>query len=65
MLNFDFLEKGVGIVSQPDFVYNFSRKTFLMFFSTNDQILLPDCFYFLGYRAIYVQQFFVNQAVTS
>ena len=55
MLNFDFLGKGVGIVSQPDFVYNFSRKTFLMFFSINDQILLPDCFYFLGYRAIYVQ----------
>ena len=31
MLNFDFLEKGVGIVSLPHFVYDFSRKMFLMF----------------------------------
>ena len=26
MLNFDFLEKGPGIVSPPHFVYNFSKK---------------------------------------
>ena len=30
MHNFDFLEKGLGIVSPPDFVYDFSRKLFLM-----------------------------------
>ena len=29
MLNFDFLEKGLGMVSPPHFVYNFSRKMFL------------------------------------
>ena len=28
MLNFDFLEKGLGIVSQPHFVYNFLRTMF-------------------------------------
>ena len=26
MLNFDFLEKGLGIFSPPYFVYDFSRK---------------------------------------
>ena len=35
MLKFDFLEKGVGIVSPPHFVYNFSRKMFIMLHSIN------------------------------
>ena len=35
MLNFDFLEKGLGIVAPPYFVYNFSRKMFLMLYSIN------------------------------
>ena len=35
MLNFDFLEKGLGIVSPPHFVYDFSRKIFLMLYSIN------------------------------
>ena len=35
MLNFDFLEKGLGIVSPPHFVYDISRKTFLMLYSIN------------------------------
>ena len=30
MLNFEFLEKGLGIVSPPHFVYDFSSKMFLM-----------------------------------
>ena len=30
MLNFDFLERGLGIASPPRFVYDFSRKMFLM-----------------------------------
>ena len=30
MLNFDFLEKVLGITSLPHFVYDFSRKMFLM-----------------------------------
>ena len=32
MLNFDFLEKGLGIVSQPHFVYVY---VFLMLYSIN------------------------------
>ena len=32
MLNFDFSEKGLAIVSPPSFVYEFSRKMFLIIF---------------------------------
>ena len=35
ILNFDFLEKGLGIVSPPNFVFDFSRKMFLMLCSIN------------------------------
>ena len=35
MLNFDFLEKGLGVVSLPHFVYDFSRKIILMLYSIN------------------------------
>ena len=34
MLNFEFLEKGLGIAS-PHFVYDFSRKMFLQLHSIN------------------------------
>ena len=32
MLKFDFLEKGLRIVSTPHLVYDFSRKIFLMLY---------------------------------
>ena len=35
MLNFDFLEKGLGLASPTHFVYDFSRKMFLMEYSVN------------------------------
>ena len=35
MLKFDFPEKGLGIVFPPHFVYDFSRKIFLMLYSIN------------------------------
>ena len=35
MLNFDFLEKSLEIVSLPHFVYDFSRKMFLTSYSVN------------------------------
>ena len=50
MVDFDFLEKGLGIVSRPNFVYDFSRKMFLMLYSINLPsfiALLP--YYFLRY----------------
>ena len=33
MLNFNFLEKGLGTVSLPHFMYDFSRKVFLVLYS--------------------------------
>ena len=35
MLNLDFLDKGVGIVSPAHFVYDFSAKMLLMLYSIN------------------------------
>ena len=35
MLNFDFLDKGLGIISPAHFVYDFSTKMFLMLYSIN------------------------------
>ena len=35
MLNVDFLEKGLGIVSPAHFVYDFLRKVFLKLYSIN------------------------------
>ena len=35
MLNFDFLDKGLGIVSPVHFVHDFSTKMFLMLHSIN------------------------------
>ena len=35
MPNFGFSEKGLEIVSPPHFVYDFSRKIFLMLYSIN------------------------------
>ena len=52
MFNFDFSEEGLGILSLPHFVYDFSGKMFLILL--NDQISLCDCLYFLRYCAIIV-----------
>ena len=35
ILNFNFLEKDIGIVSPPHFVYDFSRNIFLKLYSIN------------------------------
>ena len=35
MFNFNFSEKGLGLVSSAHFVYDFSRKMFLMLHSIN------------------------------
>ena len=35
MPNFDFLEKGLGVVSLLHFMYDFSRKMFLVLYYIN------------------------------
>ena len=49
MLKFDFLEKGLGIVSSPHFMDDFSRKMFSCNILLTDQFSLSDCLYFLTY----------------
>ena len=49
MLNFDFLDNSLGIVSPPLFVYYFQEKYFSCYTLLTDQISLPDCPYFLRY----------------
>ena len=67
MLNFNFLEKSLALVSLPHFAHDFSIKMFLTLHSdvTTDQISLSNCPYFSRYWAIFVLQLFVDQAVTS
>ena len=42
-----FLEKDLGIVSQPYFVLNILRKMFLVLYFLTNQISLSDCLFFL------------------
>ena len=63
MLNFNFPEKGQGLVSPPYFVHDFSRKLFHVLLT--DQIPTSECLYFLRYWAIRVSKLFVIQVVTS
>ena len=64
MLNFNFSEKGLGLVSQAHFVYDFSKKSCSCYILLTDQISLSDCVYFSSYWVIWVLQLFVYQAVT-
>ena len=60
MLNFDFLEIDLGIVSPPHFVYDFFIKCFSCYVLLTDQVSLADCLYFLRYWSICVLQLFVK-----
>ena len=57
MLNFDFLDKDLGIVSPAQ------QKCSSCYILLTDQISLPGCLYFLRYWVTCVLQLFVNQVV--
>ena len=65
MLNFGFLDKGLGIISPVHFRIIFQQKCSLCYMLIIDQISLSSCLYFLNYWAICVLQLFINQVVTS
>ena len=65
MLNFDFLEKALALVSPKYFVYDFREKYFSCYILLTDQISLCDCLYFLRYWVIYLLWLFVSQFMTS
>ena len=48
MLNFDFLDKGLEIVSPAHFEYGFSKKCSSCYILLTDQILLPLLLEILG-----------------
>ena len=51
MLNSDFLEKGLGIVSPLHFVYDFSEKKYFSCYALlTDQISLPDCLSLIAFH---------------
>ena len=64
MLNFNFLDKGLGIVFPAHFVNDFSAKCFSYYILLTEQISLPGCLYFLRYWAICVLHLFLIQVVT-
>ena len=65
MLNFDFLDNGLGIVSTAHFVYDFLTKVFFMLYSINQPNFIAWLPLLLELLAICVLQLFVNQIVTS
>ena len=63
MLNFNFSEKDLGLVSPPHFVYDIQQKCFSCYIILTDQISLSDWLYFSRYWAKCKLQLFVNHAV--
>ena len=65
VLNLNFPEKGMRLVSPPHFMYDFSRKMFLMLLLLADRVSLSDCLYLSRYWTISVLQLFTNETETS
>ena len=65
MVNFNFSENGLGLVSPAHFVFDFHKKCLSCYILLTDQISSSNCLYFSVYWAICVSQLFVNQAVAS
>ena len=65
ILNFYFLGKGLRIISLSHFVYDFSRKMFLMYVLLTDKIPSSDCLYLMRYLTICVLQSFISHVLTS
>ena len=64
MLNSNFPEKSLGLVSPPHFVYDFFfKKKLSIYILLTDHISLSDFLYFSIYWVTCVLQLFVNQAV--
>ena len=65
MLNFDILDKGLGIVSAGYLCMIFQQKSSSSYVLLTDQILLSGCLYFFRYLAICALLLFVNQVMMS
>ena len=65
MLNFNFPEKGLGLVSPPHAVYDISKKCFSCYVLLTGQISLSDFLYFSIHWALCVLQLLINMTVTK
>ena len=65
MLNFDFLKKGLGIVSYHIMYMIFQENFFLYYTLLTNQMSLFTAFFFLGFWIICVLQLLVSQVVMS
>ena len=65
MLNFGFVDKGLGIISPAHFVYDFSTKMLLMLYAINWSNFVVWFSLLLEILDNMVLQLFVSQAVTS
>ena len=65
MRNFDFLEKGLGIVSPAYFVHDLLRKIFLMLYSINWPNVSAWLFLLLEILVNMCTGIYVHQVVTS
>ena len=65
MLNFDFLDKGMGIVPPSYFEHDFSKKCSSCYILLTDQVSLSGYLYVLRYSKICVLQLLVNQVVKT
>ena len=68
MLNFDIIEKGLGVVSPPYFVYDFSRIFFPCYISLIDQIFRQFVYYNCSLKRLWKHKFWnepylSNQAI--
>ena len=64
MLNFDILEKILGILLHLIWRMIFQEKCSSHYTLSTDEISLSDCLYFLKYWTLCVLQLFVSQVVT-
>ena len=60
MLNFNFPEKGLGLVILPHFVYDFSKKVFLMLYSINWPKFFVCFSYFSRHQLVLLLFFLIN-----
>ena len=64
MLNFEFLEKVLGLVTPPYYIYDFSTKWFPCYILLTDQISLSDSLEIVDNKCVVIISFSVDDVVS-
>ena len=64
MLNFEFLEKGLGLVTPPYYIYDFLTKWFPCYILLTDQISLSDSLEIVDNICVVIISFSVDDVVS-